>query len=209
MMKYEFVKAELLLEEEFQRLLWLEFRDWVRVGFDTEMHHVLGEWEGEELVGLCVVDKHTYSSTAVLQSLQGRDVGELLDRMEAYLKTLKTVTLSVEWERRSDLDRVLIGHGWSTPEKRFETYYFYMPGFNPYWFRDRQPLPPGFETIVWEAMTDEEKADTERWASQDSYLLSDHNELLPREAINSLILRFHGKIAGWVETHRQNGQMIR
>lgn len=206
MLRYEFVGAERLYEEAFRKLLWPEFRDWLPYGFDAEMHHVLAEWEDSQLVGLCVVDKHPFSTSAVLQSLAGVDLAALLSRMENHLKI---ILLSAEWPRLSPLERLFGCDGWSKPEKRFETYYFYMPQFNPTWFSDHLPLPEGYSIIPWEAMSIEEQAATERWANQDSYLLSDHTESKPREAINSLILRYKDTIAGWIETHRLNEQMIR
>lgn len=206
MLKYEFMAAKRLWEVEFQQLLWEEFRDWMAVGFDEEMYHVLAEWDGEKLVGLCVVDKHPFSTTAVLQSLEGVDLARLLSQMEEHLSM---ALLSVEWQRKAALEALFCSAGWSKAEKRFETYFFYMPGFNPTWFAKRPPLPAGYSLVPWAAMSAEEQAATERWASQDSCLLSDSTERMPREAINSLLLRFNETIAGWIETHRPNAQMIR
>lgn len=214
MPKYAFVEAKRLQDPLFLAQLWPLFREWVTVAFDAEMHHVLAEWSQtewsrEELTGLCVADKHPYAHTAILQSLSGQDLPTLLSHMESYLRRLHTTSISVEWERERRLEEVFQERGWKRENKPFESYYFYMPDFNPSWFNPNAPLAAGFEAIPWAAITPEEAEQLTRWGSQDGYLLSGEDEIYPRDETCSLILRKGKQIAGWIETHQIHPQMIR
>lgn len=171
------------------------------------MHHVLAEYAGT-LTGLCVVDKHPAQDTAVLQSLTGHNLGKLLADMESHLRHLKTHAIFAEWESETRLNAAFREGGWELPKMKFEIYYTEMKAFNPSWFKP-STLPQDYEIIAWDQMTPEEREQTEQWAEQDHYLLSGQDEILPREKINSLILRHKGKIAGWVETHRESPEIIR
>ena len=197
--------------------MWPSFRHWVKVAFSPEMHLVLAAWEGGELVGLCVVDKHPHSTVGVLQSLAGMRLETMLEtlletmlkKMQDELKRQKTEMIGLECDEKDPLVEVLEACGWTKGEKKYESYFFDMRRFNPPWFGAAPHLPPEYDALSWDQMTPEEKEQIDRWAALDSVLLSPKEEPLERESINSLILSYRGEIAGWVETHRKNPETIR
>jgi GNAT superfamily N-acetyltransferase len=115
------------------------------------------------------------------------------------------------------LERILAQGKWSTPETRLlmahsnciradnEALVEYV--------RDilrRTPLPNGFTICPWDLVTATEltqiKHDEDTWYPK---ALSPCTEIEKIEHSNSLGLRYHGEIVGWVITHRSTPDMIR
>lgn len=83
--------------------------------------------------------------------------------------------------------------------------------FNPPWLRFDARYPPGYEEFLWKDLTSDDRAElsAKKWQRRFSPSVSPFRGEENIELLNSLGLRFQGKVVGWMITHRVDPETIR
>jgi hypothetical protein len=126
---------------------------------------------------------------------------------ELLLRKCRTLMFvySKEMAEKLDLSKVLKELSWEG-DNLFEIKASYAcQDFHPSWFEQEKAIPPGWEIFFWKDLTTKEK---------EKLLLRQQHFSFPRaispfgkkealiEPLNSLGLRYHGEVVGWMITHR-------
>jgi hypothetical protein len=108
-------------------------------------------------------------------------------------------------------ETVLAQANWAPSQPFMERYFFHRDSFNPPWLHYVKEFPKEFEIFPWRDLTPAERRTLHVQTDQYTFdpmispLIYEKN----LEHINSLGLRYKGKLVGWVITSRMNEETIR
>jgi hypothetical protein len=134
-------------------------------------------------------------------------INDLLNQLEQFFKSANCVAVSVIITPSEITESVLKERGWIGPRSHVATYHFDAPSFTAPWYETifKIPLPEGFEIFKWKDIKKSEWEAVKTQAKQ-GILSEEINPLNiyagPVETLNSLGLRYHNEIIGWIITHR-------
>lgn len=108
------------------------------------------------------------------------------------------------------LESLLIKQGWPTPKFYLVRPHYLVQNFHPSWFEMHHRLKPEMEIFPWKEITELERRRLMHQADQGTfpYYLSPLFEEERIENLNSLGLRYQGRLIGWNITHRKDLETI-
>lgn len=108
-----------------------------------------------------------------------------------------------EKNTRHSIPRFFIENGWSPPERFMMRLDFDGYNFNPPWFKRPYPFPEGYEIFPWNEVTEEERHRINFLSRQNHFdsAIYPFREEPFIQPINSLGLRHHKVLVGWIITH--------
>lgn len=115
------------------------------------------------------------------------------------------VAFRSDWPATATLERLLGRLGWTSPQPVMLLFKGTMDDIAAARWIRRCPPPPGYEIFPWAELRAHERRDLlarERSAPWYPRTLSPFQEEARLEPINSLGLRHHGEVVGWIITHR-------
>lgn len=187
--------------------------------------HFLGfaAFIGDKQVGFALVEVHTGVSTAELLSIQvaesyrhqGIGTALFLYLQQNLTEEEKCHAIAFQYEEKISfavpLEHILQRAGWSPPRIYLIRCYFDdVSQFNPHWIFYPNRLPQETEVFLWQNLLLPEKEEILFSYEQGRFL----PYLLPfrlekqMEPLNSLGIRYHGKVIGWIITQRVNPETI-
>lgn len=165
-----------------------------------------------QLVGLALAEVRPDGTEARVLSLfvtpehRGQGVGTgLLTHLERALRVRGCNALELvyraDWPSRPAIERLLQQQGWSTPESRLIQCKGTLERAVHLPWLDKYRLPDAFTIFSWSELT---AAERQAIAERADYppLLSPFQREDRQESLNSLGLRYQGRVVGWSITHR-------
>lgn len=122
-----------------------------------------------------------------------------------------TIIYSADSPTSHLLEEILHKQGWHGPRLYMTHYLFDGFIFNPPWLSKPFKFFPGFQEFPWKELSKEERKILHKELSQGQFPLSvsPFSEENLIEPLNSLGLRYKGRIVGWMITHRIAPDTIR
>ena len=126
---------------------------------------------------------------------------------------LNSIALSFRWDSsyRQPITKILQQLDWQVPKKELALYKFSPERFMQMPWCQQMTLPEGFEIFSWDLLTPQDKQQIlnrqqlENWYPLE---LSPLFEGLTFEPANSIGLRLHNLVVGWMITHRVKHDVI-
>jgi GNAT superfamily N-acetyltransferase len=181
---------------------------------------VFAFWQGKP-VGLVLAEKQGAENGLivcwhVLKPQQGFGLGQkLIIKMEQFAKSkgIDYLTLSFRWDTsfRQQITKILHRLGWDSPEKELMLYKFSPKLFMQMAWCQNMRLPTEFEIFSWDILTKLEKQQILNRQEQSDWYPVGLSPLFDNpdfESANSLGLRLHGEVVGWMITHRVHADVI-
>ncbi len=111
-------------------------------------------------------------------------------------------------------EKVLKTQGWEGPDLFMLRYHFVGDDFKPSWLKraKRKPYLAGYDPFPWKELTSEEREELKNLQENIAFpetVLPFNEYEDPVDPLNSLGLRFEGKVVGWMLTHRIKPDTIR
>ena len=158
-----------------------------------------------EIHSLFVREEHRHHGVAT----------QMLTHLEQYAKEHRCPLLTIIYPNEEPttpyLERLLQTKGWAPPKRFGLTCRFDGFVFNPPWISREYSLSENFHLFSWNELTTEERAVLQKQVAQGEIpaTLSPFKEPEKIEYLNSLGLRYHNKVVGWMVTHRIAPDTIR
>jgi GNAT superfamily N-acetyltransferase len=167
---------------------------------------------GSTSVGLALASIFPELSFAIVHSIQAKDGMEeqlesLFNLLEKELANEKATNVSFKFyddgKKSNVLWKVLKKRAWAEPELFMLKYFFHVHTFNTPWLKKPAPFTKKFKEFPWKNLKPHEKAELHRKENQNYFPLHlspffvDESLIDP---INSLGLRYNGKVIGWMIT---------
>lgn len=175
-----------------------------------------------QAIGLALAEIQSETSSAEVLSLyvageqRNRGIGTaLLSRLEEVLRQRGCTTVSLIYmtgkPTTAALERLLEKCHWSSPTPRMLICKSDRRILNAPWIKMYENLPPSFSIFPWCELTDEERFEIQQqqsapWFPED---LDPFRNEEGMEPLTSFGLRYHGKVVGWLITHRIYPDTIR
>ncbi|MGK5594173.1 MAG: GNAT family N-acetyltransferase [Parachlamydiaceae bacterium] len=180
-------------------------------------------YDGKQPVGLtfahliAVLEQGFIYTLFVKQKYRQKGIGTRL--MALFLKELFKYRISFIQFRFNTYDpdavylqKILKKTGWHPPQIIIERYHFYSPTFAPDWYLHPGPtLTKNLKISLWQHLS-VKQLDSIREIIRKNPLLQDVSPFdspYPIEKVNSLVLKHHQEILGWMVTHRYDQETIR
>lgn len=125
---------------------------------------------------------------------------------------LATIQYIKEDPFSSILEQVFIEHQWEGPRPLLIECLFKRENFNPDWWHLEIPMKEGFEISLFKKLSPKDLKDLHHRYQQETipgFIFPLEREKKIIEYKNSLILRYQGKVIGWMITHRILPSIIR
>lgn len=181
---------------------------------------VIAQWQGKT-VGLVLAEKQeTHNGLIVCWHVskphRGFGLGgKLIKQMQQFAKTnaINSLTLSFRWDTsfRQQITKTLHRLGWQMPKKELMLYKFSPELFLQMAWSQHIRLPAEFEIFAWDTLTNQDKQHILNRQQQSNWYpagLSPHFDKPDFEPANSIGLRWHGQVVGWMITHRVHADVI-
>ncbi len=187
---------------------------------DEPLLGIIANWQSKP-VGLVLMEKHGIKSGLlicwhVLETHRGFGLGQkLMWQLERYAKYRKIESLILSFRGDSRFQRpiskILHQLNWSPPKKELMLYKFSVKQFMKLTWYQNIKLPKEFEIFSWDTLTNIDKQHILNRQQHTHWYpleLSPTFENPDFETTNSLGLRLHGNVVGWLITHQVHANVI-
>ncbi len=181
---------------------------------------VIAFWQGKP-VGLVLTEKQGAENGLivcwnVIKSQHGFGLGrKLISQMQQLAKSrgINSLTLSFRWDTsfRQQITKTLHRLDWDSPKKELMLYKFSPEIFMQMAWCQNMRLPTEFEIFTWDTLTKQEKQHILNRQEQSDWYPVGLSPLFDNpdfESANSVGLRLHGDVVGWMITHRVHADVI-
>ncbi|MCB1119134.1 MAG: GNAT family N-acetyltransferase [Chlamydiia bacterium] len=150
----------------------------------------------------------------VLPEHRHRGVGkELMQTLYAKLNEHKITTVSTHYpqtETTPYFQNILSQDRWTKPDPYGTRFTVHIPTFEPPWYNPQYRLLPTYSIFPWSRVTKTEQKHIDQQEEREFFPIdvSPLGDETLIEPLNSLGMRFNGKLIGWMITHRLNKETI-
>lgn len=183
-------------------------------------HLAIEARQKNELVGLILVEMKEWRvqmrSLFVREDVRRQGIGTALFgffQNEMIKKKMKAIEF--EYEQSSFfapiIEKLIAHYQWKPGSYYLIRCFFDVPKYNAPWFQKTYKLPTDATIFPLNKLTKEDRHFIQHWQDQGRFMayLSPFYEPDKIEPLNSLGLRYKGKIAGWCITHRYKPDCVR
>ncbi len=181
---------------------------------------IIANWQGKP-AGLVLMEKHDFDSGLVvcwhvLKSQRSFGLGQkLILQLERYAKSSRIQSLTLSFREdsqfQSSINKILRQLDWLPAKKELMLYKFSAKQFMQLAWCRNMSLPEEFEIFSWDTLTSADKQHILNRQQQANWYpveFSPPFENPDFETSNSLGLRLHGNVVGWLITHRVHTNVI-